>query len=209
MARYTGPACKLCRREGMKLYLKGERCFTENCAFDRRPYAPGDHGKGRSKLSQYGTQLRSKQTMKRIYGVLEQQFERYYEKAQRMAGDTRENLVRIVESRLDNIVYRMGFAPNRKLARQLVNHGHVIVNGRRVNIPSYCLKPGDTVEIRERSRSIPSIKQAVEQSKDRTKVDWVEVGTDSFKGTFLRYPNLDEVTDLPVDVQAIVEFYSR
>ncbi len=193
MARYTGPDCRLCRREGMKLYLKGERCFTEHCAFDRRSYAPGDHGRQRGKLSQYGTQLRAKQVMKRIYGIVERQFERYFEKALRMSGDTRENLVRLVESRVDNIVYRMGFSINRKQARQLVTHGHFLVNGMKIDVPSYRLKPGDTIEVSEKSRSVGAIKQAVETSKDRTKVPWIEVDLDSYKGTFVRYPNLEEV----------------
>lgn len=209
MARYTGPDCRLCRREGMKLYLKGERCFTDHCPFDRRSYAPGDHGRQRGKLSQYGTQLRAKQVMKRIYGIVERQFERYFEKALRMSGDTRENLVRLVESRVDNTVYRMGFAINRKQARQLVTHGHFLVNGMKIDVPSYRLKPGDVIEVSEKSRSLNVIRQAVETSKDRTKVPWIEVDADSFRGTFVRFPNLEEVTDLPVDVQAIVEFYSR
>jgi len=147
--------------------------------------------------------------MKRIYGIVERQFERYFEKALRMSGDTRENLVRLVESRVDNIVYRMGFSINRKQARQLVTHGHFLVNGMKIDVPSYRLKPGDTIEVSEKSRSVGAIKQAVETSKDRTKVPWIEVDLDSYKGTFVRYPNLEEVTDLPVDVQAIVEFYSR
>ncbi|ABV33172.1 MULTISPECIES: 30S ribosomal protein S4 [Pseudothermotoga] len=209
MARYTGPICRLCRREGMKLYLKGERCFTEHCAFDKRPYAPGDHGRQRGKLSQYGTQLRAKQVMRVIYGIPERQFEHYFEKALGMSGDTRENLVRLVESRVDNIVYRLGFAISRRQARQLVTHGHFSVNGVKIDIPSYKLRPGDIVEVREKSRSLAAIKHAVESSKDRTQVPWVEVDFDSYRGTFLRLPNLEEVTDLPVDVQAIVEFYSR
>ncbi len=207
MARYTGPLCRLCRREGMKLYLKGERCFTDKCAYDRRPYAPGMHGKNRGKLSQYGLQLRSKQVMKRIYGILERQFERYFEKALRMAGDTRENLVRIVESRLDNVVYRLGFAVNRRQARQLVTHGHFSVNGRKVDLPSLLLRPGDVVELRDKSLGV--VKQVVELTKDRTHVPWVEIDFENLRGTFLRYPRLEEVTDLPVDVQAIVEHYSR
>lgn len=209
MARYTGPTCRLCRREGMKLYLKGERCYTDKCSFERRPYPPGQHGRARRKLTQYAIQLRSKQTMKRIYGILEKQFKNYFVKAQKMSGDTRENLVRLVESRLDNVVYRMGFAINRRQARQLVNHGHFLVNGRKVNIPSYLLKPGDVVEVREKSRDIQPIKDSIEFNKDKNRVPWIEVDYDNYKGTYLRYPKLEEVIDLPVDVQTIVEFYSR
>ncbi|AJC72983.1 30S ribosomal protein S4 [Pseudothermotoga hypogea DSM 11164 = NBRC 106472] len=209
MARYTGPVCRLCRREGMKLYLKGERCFTEKCAFDRRPFAPGDHGRSRGKTSQYAFQLRSKQVMKRIYGILERQFRRYFDRALRMTGDTRENLVRLVESRLDNVVFRMGFAINRRQARQLVTHGHFLVNGKRVNIPSYLLKPGDIVEVKESSRSIEVIKRSVELAKGRTIAPWIQVDFDAYRGTFERAPKLEELTDLPVDVQAIVELYSR
>ncbi|AIY86896.1 MULTISPECIES: 30S ribosomal protein S4 [unclassified Thermotoga] len=209
MARYTGPLCKLCRREGMKLYLKGERCYTDKCAFDRRPYAPGQHGQRRTKLTQYGIQLRAKQTVKRIYGILERQFERYVEKAMQKAGDTRENLIQILESRLDNVVYRMGFAINRRQARQLVNHGHFLVNGKKVNIPSYLLRPNDVVELREKSRDLEVIKKAIEVNKDRSVVPWIEVDYDNYRGTFLRYPSLEEVTDLPVDLQTVIEFYSR
>ncbi|AEH50802.1 30S ribosomal protein S4 [Pseudothermotoga thermarum] len=207
MARYTGPLCRLCRREGMKLYLKGERCFTDRCAFERRPYAPGMHGRNRGKLSQYGLQLRSKQIVKRIYGILERQFKRYFEKALKMPGDTRENLVRLLESRLDNVVYRLGFAINRRQARQLVNHGHFLVNGKKVNIPSMLLKPGDVVELKDKSLAV--VRQVVELTKDRTRVPWVETDFENLKGTFLRYPKLEEVTDLPADMQAVVEFYSR
>lgn len=209
MARYTGPVCRLCRREGMKLYLKGERCFTEKCAFDRRPFAPGDHGTNRGKTSQYAFQLRSKQVMKRIYGILERQFRTYFDRALRMAGDTRENLVRLVESRLDNVVFRMGFAINRRQARQLVTHGHFLVNGKRINIPSYLLRPGDIVEVKESSRSIDVIKRSVELAKGRTIAPWIQVDFDAYRGTFERAPKLEELTDLPVDVQAIVELYSR
>jgi len=209
MARYTGPVCRLCRREGMKLYLKGEKCYTDKCPFEKRPYPPGQHGRARRKLTQYAIQLRSKQTMKRIYGILEKQFKNYFVKAQKMAGDTRENLVRFVESRLDNVVYRMGFAVNRRQARQLVNHGHFLVNGKKVDIPSYLLKPGDVVEVREKSRDIQPVKDAIEFNRDKNRVPWIEVDYDNYRGTYLRHPKLEEVTDLPVDVQTIVEFYSR
>lgn len=209
MARYTGPLCRLCRREGMKLYLKGERCYTDKCAFERRPYAPGQHGQARRKLTQYGIQLRAKQTVKRIYGILERQFERYVEKAMKKSGDTRENLIQLLEARLDNVVYRMGFAINRRQARQLVNHGHFLVNGKKVDIPSYLLKPGDVVEVRENSRDLEVIKKALEFNKERNVAPWLEVDRDGFKGVFLRYPKLEEVTDLPVDLQVVIEFYSR
>ncbi|ABR30841.1 30S ribosomal protein S4 [Thermosipho melanesiensis] len=209
MARYTGPQCKLCRREGMKLYLKGERCFTDKCAFDRRPFAPGDHGREKKKLTQYGIQLRAKQTMKRIYGVLEAQFRRYYEKAAKKSGDTRENLVVQVERRLDNVVYRLGFAVNRTTARQLVSHGHFLVNGKKVNIPSYQVRPGDVIEVREKSKDILPIKNAIELNKDKNRMPWLSVDFENYKGVYERHPKLEEVIDLPVDVQAIIELYSR
>ncbi len=209
MARYTGPLCRLCRREGMKLYLKGERCFSEKCPFDKRPFAPGQHGKEKKKLTQYGLQLRSKQTMKRIYGVLEKQFRIYYERAAKQSGDTRENLVVQVERRLDNVVYRLGFAVNRRVARQLVSHGHILVNGKKVDIPSYQVRPGDVISIKDGSRTIEPIKQAIELNKGRAIANWLEVDYDQFKGVYVRNPKLEEVTDLPVNVQAIVEFYSR
>jgi len=209
MARYTGALCRLCRREGMKLYLKGERCFSEKCPFDKRPFAPGQHGREKKKLTQYGLQLRAKQTMKRIYGVLEKQFRIYYERAAKQAGDTRENLIAQVERRLDNVVYRLGFAINRRTARQLVSHGHILVNGKKVDIPSFQVRPGDVISIKESSRGIQPIKQALELNKGRAVAPWLEVDYDQFTGKYVRNPKLEEVTDLPVNVQAIVEFYSR
>lgn len=209
MARHTGPLCKLCRREGMKLYLKGERCVSEKCPFDKRPFAPGQHGKEKKKLTQYGLQLRSKQTMKRIYGILEKQFRTYYERAAKQSGDTRENLVVQVERRIDNVLYRLGFAINRRVARQLVLHGHVLVNGKKVDIPSYQVKPGDVISIKDGSRTIEPIKQAIEFNKGRATYSWLESDYDQFKGIYVRHPKLEEVTDIPVNVQAIVEFYSR
>ncbi len=208
MARYTGPVCRLCRREGTKLYLKGERCYTEKCAMERRPFPPGQHGRRKVKQTQYALQLRAKQAMKRMYGVLERQFKRYFYEAQRRKGITGDNLVKIVESRLDNVVFRMGFATSRRQARQLVNHGHFMVNGRKVDIPSYRLKPGDVVEVSEKSRDIEPIKHAVELSRERTMYPWLEVNFDELRGTFLRYPEMDEL-DLPFDIQAIVELYSK
>jgi len=208
MARYTGPVCRLCRREGIKLYLKGERCYTDKCAFEKRPYPPGQHGRRRTKLTQYAVQLRAKQAMKRMYGVLERQFKRYFMEAQRRKGVTGDYLVQIVESRLDNVVFRLGFATSRRQARQLVNHGHFMVNGRKVDIPSYRVRPGDVIEVRPKSRDIEPIKRAVELARERTPYSWLEVDYDELRGTFLRYPERDEI-DLPVDVQAIVELYSK
>jgi len=209
MARYTEALCKLCRREGMKLYLKGDKCTSEKCPFDKRPFAPGQHGREKKKLTQYGLQLRAKQTMKRIYGVLEKQFRIYYERAAKQSGDTRENLVAQVERRLDNVVYRLGFAINRRTARQLVTHGHILVNGKKVDIPSYQVRPGDVISIKEKSRSIEPVKQAIELNKGRAVSAWLEADYDNYKGVYVRNPKLEEVIDLPVNVQAIVEFYSR
>ncbi|MDI3516791.1 MAG: small subunit ribosomal protein [Thermotogota bacterium] len=208
MARYTGPVCRLCRREGIKLYLKGERCYTEKCALEKRPYPPGQHGRRRAKLTQYAMQLRAKQAMKRMYGILERQFKKYFAEAQRKKGVTGDYLVQIVESRLDNVVFRLGFATSRRQARQLVNHGHFLVNGKKVDIPSYRVRPGDVIEVRPKSRDIEPIKHAVELARERTPYSWLEVDYDELRGTFLRYPERDEI-DLPVDVQAIVELYSK
>ncbi|HOZ98738.1 30S ribosomal protein S4 [Mesotoga prima] len=208
MARYTGPVCKLCRREGFKLYLKGERCFSPRCSQVKRPVAPGQHGASTRKLTQYGMQLRSKQVVKRIYGVLERQFRRYFEAALRKSEETGSALMKILESRLDNIVFRMGFASSRRQARQLVNHGHVLVNGRRVNKPSFNLRVGDIVEIKEKSRSVLPIKEAAEAAKERTAYPWVEVDYETFRGTYLRYPVTEEV-EIPVDLQSIIELYSK
>ncbi|MBM7559942.1 30S ribosomal protein S4 [Marinitoga litoralis] len=209
MARYIGSLCKLCRREGFKLYLKGERCYTDKCALARRPYAPGQHGKQAKKPTQYGLQLRAKQALKRIYGVLERQFRRYFEEASRKEGNTGENLMRILETRLDNVVYQMGYAVNRRTARQLVRHGHFLVNGKKVDIPSYRVRPGDVIEVKEKSRSILPIKQGIELAqKANRRLDWIEVDYNAFKGSFLRLPTLDEM-EVPVDLQAIIELYSK
>ncbi|HPE67861.1 MAG TPA: 30S ribosomal protein S4 [Thermotogota bacterium] len=215
MARYTGPSCKLCRREGKKLYLKGDRCTANSdkgkpkCAFDRRPQVPGQHGKsGPSKISQYGLQLRAKQSMKRTYGVLEKQFRKYFEEARRREGVTGENLVRITESRLDNVFFRAGFCDSRGQARQLISHGHVLVNGRKVNIPSYRVRKEDIVEVSEKSRGIVPIKAAVDKAKQRGTPPWMEVDFDAFKAMLIRFPDLEE-TGLQVDVQSIVELYSK
>lgn len=209
MARYTGPSCKLCRREGVKLFLKGERCLTDNCAIERRPYPPGQHGKRQRKLTPYGLMLREKQKARRIYGVIEGQFSRYYEMATRMPGKTGENLLILLERRLDNVVYRMGFASSRKEARQFVRHGHFRVNGRKVNIPSYLVKPGDVVELTERGKENERIKEVIEQANYRARVPgWIEVDYDKATARILAYPARDQI-DVPVDENKIVELYSK
>ncbi|AUW92964.1 MAG: 30S ribosomal protein S4 [Sulfobacillus thermosulfidooxidans] len=207
MARYTGPACRLCRREGVKLYLKGDKCFTDKCPVTRRAYPPGQHGQGRRKLSEYGVQLREKQKARRTYGIMEGQFSRYFEKASAKTGVTGELLLQLLERRLDNVVYRMGFASSRAEARQLVRHNHFAVNGRRVNIPSFSVKPGDVVEVREGSRQKPRFKALLE-SPVRTIPAWLEVQREELKGTVVRMPNRDEI-DTPVQEQLIIEYYSR
>ncbi|MFO7152562.1 MAG: 30S ribosomal protein S4 [Bacillota bacterium] len=208
MARYTGPACRLCRREGVKLYLKGERCYGPKCAIDRRGYAPGQHGQMRRKLSEYGIQLREKQKAKRIYGVLEQQFKIYFEEASRQKGVTGENLLRLLECRLDNVVYRLGFAKSRAQARQLVRHGHFEVNGKKVDIPSYQVKPGNVIAVREKSRSLEIFKEMAELGKGRVVPEWLSVNYDTLTGEVLRYPNREDI-DVPIQEQLIVELYSK
>ncbi len=208
MARYTDSACRLCRREGMKLFLKGEKCYTPKCPFDKRPYAPGQHGKDRVKLTQYAKQLRSKQAMKRNYGILEKQFRKYFDEAAKTKGITGTILIRIVESRLDNTVFRLGFALSRSHARQLVNHGHVLVNGRRVSIASYELRDGDAIELAEKVRSNADVKKAIEVASSHNVSPWLEVNYDLFNGRFVRMPEREEV-ELPIDVQDIVELYSK
>ncbi|MBF8376858.1 30S ribosomal protein S4 [Alicyclobacillus mali] len=208
MARYTGPVCRLCRREGIKLYLKGERCFSEKCAVDKRPYAPGQHGQGRKRTTEYGMQLREKQKARRYYGVLENQFERYYEEAARRRGVTGETLLQLLESRLDNVVYRLGFAASRAEARQLVRHGHIHVNGHRVDIPSFLVKEGDVVSVREKSRDNARLKELAELIPSRTIPAWLELDIENWTAKVLRRPARDEI-DAPVQEQQIVEFYSR
>ncbi len=208
MARYTGPSCRLCRRENMKLFLKGERCYTDKCAFERRQYPPGQHGQGRSKFSSYGEQLREKQKVKRTYGLLEKQFRLTFHRAARKRGITGDNLILILESRLDNMVYRMGFAASRSDARQLIRHGHFTVNGTKVNIPSCILKAGDVVQPREKSRKIDKIKEAVETSKQRGIPAWLEMDVENFEGKVIALPKRDEIT-MPMNEQLIVELYSR
>lgn len=208
MARYTGPVCKLCRREGLKLFLKGERCFSDKCSFDRRPYAPGQHGQRRAKASEYSRHLREKQKVRRIYGVLEKQFSLYFEKADRTKGITGQNLIKLLERRIDNIVYRMGFANTRRGSRQLVRHNHVLVNGKRVNIPSLLLKKGDEVTLRERSKKIQAIQDALEIKGRHGWDAWIEMDPKALKGVFKEIPDVQDL-QLPIEDQLIVEFYSR
>jgi small subunit ribosomal protein S4 len=208
MARYHGPVCRLCRREGMKLFLKGERCYTEKCAIEKRNVPPGQHGRARkAKMAGYGVQLREKQRVKRIYGVLEDQFRHYFEMAERTRGITGETLLQLLERRLDNAVYRLGFATSRPQARQLVRHGHFLVNGRKVDIPSYSLKVGDIVAVRESSRKNTSIVHAMEEVKGRGVPEWLspegEMG-----GKVASVPTREQI-NLPVQEQLIVELYSK
>lgn len=208
MARYTGPVCRLCRREGIKLYLKGDRCFSPKCAIDKRPTPPGQHGAGRKRTNEYGLQLREKQKARRFYGVLEKQFESYYEEANRRQGITGENLLQILESRLDNVVYRLGLAASRKEARQLVRHGHFDVNGHRVDIASYLTKVGDVIAIREKSQGAGRVKELIEAAETRTIVPWLEYDANAKTGRVVRVPAREEI-DTPVAEQMIVEHYSR
>lgn len=209
MARNTDPKCRQCRREGEKLFLKGEKCFTDKCAIERRDYAPGQHGqKSGARLSDYGKQLREKQKMRRVYGVLERQFRGYYFEADRRRGVTGENLLQILESRLDNVVYRMGFGASRAEARQVVRHNGILVNGRRVNIPSYQLRPGDVVEVAERAKNQLRIKAAVEAAEARGFPEWITVDSKALKGTFKALPAR---SDLPATINEhlVIELYSK
>ena len=206
MARYTGASCRQCRREGMKLFLKGDRCYTDKCAIVKRNYAPGQHGQGRKKLSNYGLQLREKQKVKRIYGVLETQFRNMYERAEKMTGKTGENLLSLLERRLDNVVYRLGFASTRRQARQLVNHGHFLVNGVKTDIPSYRVNVGDVIEVRERSLNLAVIKEALE-NKVATPA-FVEVDTNKLTGKLTRLPERSELNS-EINESLIVEYYNR
>ena len=208
MARYTESVCRICRRENLKLYLKGDRCYSDKCAYERRSYPPGQHGQGRKKFSDYGIQLREKQKVKRMYGLLERQFRFYFHKAERQKGVTGTNLLVLLERRLDNVVYRMGFANSRAQARQLVRHNHFVVNGKRVNIPSYLIKENDTVEVKEKSRNIVPIAEAMEAVARRGVPQWLEMEKDKFKGTSKGYPARDELT-MPIQEQLIVELYSK
>lgn len=208
MARYTGAVCRQCRREGQKLFLKGEKCYSDKCAIVKREYAPGQHGRGRKKESEYGIQLRAKQKAKRYYGVLESQFRKYFAMAERREGMAGENLLRILESRLDNVVYRLGFASSRAEARQLVVHGHYTVNGKKVNIPSFLVKPGDVVAISEKSRSSEKIKAVVETCGARPIPVWLDENREALTAMVTRLPNREEI-DLEVAEHLIVELYSK
>ncbi|AEG58622.1 30S ribosomal protein S4 [Desulforamulus ruminis] len=208
MARYTGPHCRLCRREGLKLYLKGERCYTGKCAVDRRSYAPGQHGQGRKKISEYGIQLREKQKARRIYGILEKPFRAYFERAERQPGVTGENLLRLLERRLDNVIFRLGLGASRVEARQLVRHGHFTVNGKRVNIPSFQVRVGDEISVREKSKSSPRVKELIERAAERTPVAWLEYDANELKARVVALPNRDQI-DIPVQDHLIIELYSR
>jgi small subunit ribosomal protein S4 len=200
--------CRICRREGMKLYLKGTRCESEKCAFERRAYAPGQHGQKRRKDTEYGLQLREKQKVKRIYGVLEKQFRRYFSIAARTKGVTGETLLQLLEQRLDNTVYRLGFAESRRQARQVVRHGMVTVNGKKVDIPSYTLKAGDKISIQDKFKENPVLKRSVESLQKRGVPEWLEVDTTTLSGSFKKIPTKDEIA-LPVQEQLIVELYSK
>ena len=208
MARYIGALCRICRREGEKLFLKGDRCYTEKCAVERRKYPPGQHGQGFRKLSDYGIQLREKQKTRKMYGLLERQFRKYFFEAERKKGITGEVLLQLIEGRLDTIVFRMGFSPNRRRARQLIGHGHVIVNGREVSLPSFAVKEGDEVEIKQSSRDMPEIVDSMAKSEHRGIPAWVEVDGANFRGKVLHIPSRDEM-QLPVQEQLIVELYSK
>ena len=206
MARYTGATCKLCRREGMKLFLKGDRCYTDKCAFVRRSYAPGQHGASRKKLSNYGTQLREKQKAKRIYGVLEGQFRNTYERAEKMRGIAGENLLKLLEMRLDNVVYRLGYGASRAEARQLVNHGHFLVNGKKVDIPSYRVSVNDEITVTEKSRGTEKFKTFIENPKTLPK--WLEANVENYSGKIVAEPSREDI-DVPVNETLIVELYSK
>ena len=208
MARYTGPVCRLCRREGLKLYLKGERCYSEKCSFNKRPQAPGQHGQNRKKVSEYGMQLREKQKARRIYGVLENQFRGYFAEAERQKGVTGENLLQILESRLDNVVYRLGFASSRVDARQLVRHGHFLLNGKKANIPSILVKAGDVISITEKSQSSAKFSDLAETLAHKAVPAWLELDKTNLSGKVIALPTREEI-DSPITEQLIVELYSR
>ncbi|MDP4120994.1 MAG: 30S ribosomal protein S4 [Bacillota bacterium] len=208
MARYTGAVCRQCRREGMKLFLKGERCYTDKCGISRRSYAPGQHGQGRKKTSEYGLQLRAKQMAKRYYGVLESQFRKYYEMAERKEGKTGEQLLAILESRLDNVVYRLGWASSHAEARQFVSHGHFTINGKKVDIPSYLCKPGEVISFGEKSRGIERFKNIIASNSARPVPKWLEVNNEALEGRVLSVAERADI-ELTVDETLIVELYSK
>ncbi len=209
MARYVGPVCKLCRRENTKLYLKGERCYSDKCALTKRPYPPGQHGQARQKLSEYAVRLREKQKVRRVYGLVERQFQRYYVEATRRQGRTGEEMLGLLEQRLDNIVYRMGFATTRAEARQVVKHAHVLVNGKRVDIPSYAVRAGDKIELREESRQLTLVQKALQFSDSRQTPTWLDVDKAALAGTFKGSFSRDELNEPSIREQLVVEYYSR
>jgi len=209
LSRYSGPVCRQCRRENAKLFLKGDRCYTDKCALERRNYAPGQHGQRRTKVTDYGTQLREKQKMKRTYGLQEKQFRLYFAKADRMKGVTGENLLMLLERRLDSAIYRLGFAVSRAQARTLVRHGHFQVNEQKVNIPSYLVRPNDTVSLREKSREIACINESLDSVMRRGVPSWIELERDAFKGTIKTLPVRSELTTPEFQEQLVVELYSK
>lgn len=209
MARYIDASCKLCRRERQKLFLKGTKCYTEKCPIERRNYPPGQHGQSRrSKISEYGVQLREKQKVRKMYGLVEAQFRNYFERALKQTGRTGEQLVKTLERRLDNVIYRMGFAPSRKSARQLILHGHFMVNNKRVDIPSYLVNPGDVIQVREKSRKLQLIHDAMKRMKDTAMLPWLSLDKATMSGTFLQVPERAEIP-LNANEQLIVELYSK
>ncbi len=208
MARYTGAVCRLCRREGMKLYLKGDRCYTDKCAIARRNYAPGQHGQSRKKVSNYGSQLREKQKVRRIYGILEKQFRLYFEKAERMKGVTGENLLQLLELRLDNVVFRMGFGESRAEARQLVRHGHFTVNGKKVNIPSYQVGLNDLIAVKAKSKSSDKFKELAEAAEAKNPPQWLTVNAEMMEARVISLPAREDI-DMPIEEHLIVELYSK
>lgn len=206
MSRYVGPSCRLCRREGIKLFLKGERCYTEKCAIEKRNYPPGVHVETRGKFLEYGLRLREKQRLRRTYGLSEKQFKRFFEMAERKQGITGTNFLILLERRIDNMVFRLGFATSRKEARQLVSHSHILVNGRNVSTPSFLVKPGDEISIKH--KDLPSVKNALESVVRRGIPSWIELDKDNMKGTIKLLPTRDDIT-MPIKEQLIVEYYSR
>jgi small subunit ribosomal protein S4 len=208
VARHTGSVCRLCRREGSKLFLKGDRCFKDKCAFERRGYAPGQHGRRRTKVQSYGIQLREKQKVKRMYGVLESQFRNYFVRAARSKAITGQSLLQMLERRLDNVVFRLGFASSRSMARQLIGHGHFLVDGRKVDIASFLLKPGAVVSLREKSRKNEAIRICLDTAAGRGVPAWLSLETEAFRGTVKQLPARDEIV-MPIQEQLIVELYSK
>ncbi len=209
MARYVGPRCRLCRREGVKLFLKGERCYTAKCGVERRNFPPGDHGQGRrSKISNYGIQLREKQKLRRMYGLNEKQFKNYFNKAEKQKGVSGDNFLRLLERRLDNVIYRLGLSVSRSLARQVVRHGHVMINGHKVDIPSYIVRIGEVIQVREKSRNDVMLVESLEISKGRRIPPWLEMDAEKMEGKIVALPSREEI-DTQINEQLIVEFYSK